>query len=452
MIPPKNLKLFAGLREALSVNWRLSARPSQLPPVGNWMGWLLLAGRGFGKTWVGASYICEEVAARRARRIALIGPTAADVRDTMVEGVSGILACAGIEAPTYEPSKRRLTWRNGTIATLFSSEESDRLRGPQHDLVWFDELAAFADPQTTWDQAMMGLRLGRRPRWIVTTTPRPIGLLKKLILREGVDVVISRGSTYENADNLASAFLEQIKAQYEGTRLGRQELNAEILVDIEGSLWTREILDKARYSGPIPNLKRVVVAIDPSGTSGNDGGDSVGIVVAGLGTDNLGYVLADRTCKLSPDGWGRVAVNAYREFKADRIVAERNFGGAMVQHVIRSVDSSVSYRDVTASRGKIARAEPVAALYEQGKVRHAGALSDLEDQLCGFTGAGYLGDGSPDRADALVWSLSELMLGASFPAPVFGRYGIVTPASSAKSKFDGQITDGDLAGGFATSR
>jgi phage terminase large subunit-like protein len=411
-----NLKLFGHLKDALAHNWRLKARPSQLPPTGDWVGWLLLAGRGFGKTWVGANYINEMAATGQAKRIALIGATAADVRDTMVEGESGILAASPIQArPTYEPSKRRVVWKNGAVATLFSSEESDRLRGPQHGLIWADELAAWNDPKATWDQAMFGLRLGIRPKWIVTTTPRPLALLKSLVAREGAGVVVTRGSTYENEANLAPGFIQEIKNRYEGTRLARQEINAEILEDVAGALWTREALERARYQGPLPDMRRVVVAIDPSGTSGNDSGDSVGIVVAGIGADNIAYVLADRTCKLSPDGWGRVAVNAYREFKADRIVAEKNFGGAMVQHVIRSVDDSVSYRDVTASRGKVARAEPVSALYEQGRVRHAGVFTELEEQALAMTSAGYLGDGSPDRIDALVWCLSELMLNAQAP-------------------------------------
>jgi phage terminase large subunit-like protein len=450
-----NLKLFAHLKDALAHNWRLQARPSQLPPPGDWIGWLVLAGRGWGKTWTGASYINEMAATGQAKRIALIGATAADTRDVMVEGPAGILAASPVHArPTYEPSKRKLTWKNGAIAHLYSSEEADRLRGPQHDLIWADELAAWNDPKATWDQAMFGLRIGRRPRWIVTTTPRPLALLKSLVAREGAgDVIVTRGSTYENARNLAPGFLDEIRSRYEGTRLARQEIEAQILEDVAGALWSRDVLEKARYQGPLPDMRRVVVAIDPSGTSGDDNGDSVGIVVAGIGSDNLAYVLADRTCKLSPDGWGRVAVNAYREFKADRIVAERNFGGAMVQHVIRSVDDSVSYRDVTASRGKIARAEPVAALYEQGKVRHCGALTDLEDQLTAMTSAGYLGDGSPDRADALVWALSELMLNAQTPVACFGTYSASARpfAVQHRSKFDGVVTiDGNT--GFATSR
>jgi phage terminase large subunit-like protein len=245
-----------------------------------------------------------------------------------------------------------LTWPNGAIATTFSSEESDRLRGPQHDAAWFDELAAMTDPSAVWDMASFGLRLGQ-PRWLVTTTPRPIKLLQELLAREGQDVIVTRGSTFDNAANLAPAFLDAIKTRYEGSRLGRQELYAELLLDVPGALWTRDMLDRANGCSDLPDMKRVVVAVDPSGTRGaGDGCDSVGVVVAGLGTDGLGYVLADRTCKLSPDGWGREAVKAYHEFKADRIVAERNFGGAMVEHVIRTVDRNVSYYEVTASRGK----------------------------------------------------------------------------------------------------
>jgi phage terminase large subunit-like protein len=346
-----------------------------------------------------------------ASRIALVAPTAADARDVMVEGPAGILA---VSSPwcraEYEPSKRRLTWPSGAIATTFSAEESDRLRGPQHDAAWFDELAVMADPSAVWDMTMFGLRLGTRPRWLVTTTPKPIKLLRELLAREGHDVVITRGSTFDNAANLAPGFLQTIRARYENTRLGRQELNAELLLDVQGSLWPRDLLDRANGAWKLPDLKRVVVAIDPSGTRGEeDSGDSVGIIVAGLGTDRFGYILADETCKLSPDGWGRVAVQAYHTWKADRIIAERNYGGAMVEHVIRTVDPNVSYKEVTASRGKIARAEPASALYEQGKIRHVGTFIELEDQLAAMTGEGFVGDGSPDRADALVWALTELM-------------------------------------------
>jgi len=416
----------------------------------------VLAGRGFGKTWIASNFANEQAESGQARRIALIAPTAADCRDVMVEGESGILATAPAWCrPEYEPSKRKLSWPNGATALLFSAEEAERLRGPQFDLVLADELAAWKDAQAVWDMAMFCLRLGNRPRWVVTTTPKPLKILKGLIAREGRDVIVTRGSTYENAANLAPAFLEEIKARYEGTRLGRQELNAELLEDVQGALWTREMLERARFKGAVPDLKRVVVAIDPSGTNGQDGGDSVGIVVAGVGMDDLGYVLADRTIKASPAIWGARAVAAYREFKADRIVAERNFGGAMVQHVIRTVDPNVPYREVTASRGKVQRAEPIAALYEQGRVRHVGTFTELEDQLAAMTGDGFAGDGSPDRADALVWALTELMTKPQGAVASFGSYSSFAPAfgsQAQRGKFDGQITEGPLAGGFASSR
>jgi phage terminase large subunit-like protein len=421
MWPHSSISLAAKLAETLADGgWRSKARPSQLPPRGAWHGWMILAGRGFGKTWVGANYTNE--VAESVSRIALIAATAADARDTMIEGESGILRTAPAWfRPTYEPSKRRLTWPNGSEAVAFSAEESDRLRGPQFGFGWLDELAAMQNAQATWDMFQFGLRVGTNPRWLVTTTPRPIKLIKDLVAREDVRLVV--GSTFENEANLATPFLEAIRRRYEGTRLGRQELNAELLMDVQGSLWPRELLERANGAWKLPDMKRVVVAVDPSGTRGQeDGGDSVGIVVAGLGSDGFGYVLADRTCKLSPDGWGRVAVNAYREFKADRIVAERNFGGAMVEHVIRVCDPNVSYREVTASRGKVQRAEPIAALYEQSRVRHVGLFAELEDQMAAMTGAGYSGDGSPDRADALVWALTELMGEVEAPSPTFGVY------------------------------
>ncbi|MBR1156865.1 DNA-packaging protein [Bradyrhizobium sp. JYMT SZCCT0428] len=420
--------IYGQLASALQDNWRMKARASQLPPTGdNWNGWLVLAGRGFGKTRTGAEWVRELVETGAAGRIALVAPTAGDARDVQIEGPAGILAVSSSWfRPVYEPSKRRLTWPNGATASTFSSEESDRLRGPQHDAAWADEIAAMHDPSAVWDMLMFGLRIGKRPRWLATTTPKPIKLLRELLAREGNDVVVTRGSTFDNAANLAPAFLQTIRVRYEGTRLGRQELNAELLLDIPGSLWSRDMLERANGSWRVPEMKRTVVAIDPSGTRGqDDGGDSVGIVVAGLGVDGFGYVLADRTCKLSPDGWARTAVTAYHAFKADRIVAERNFGGAMVEHVIRTVDPNVAYREVTASRGKVARAEPVAALYEQGRVRHLGTFTDLEDQMAALTGDGFMGDGSPDRCDALVWALSELMVGHAVPEIDLGSFCVV---------------------------
>jgi phage terminase large subunit-like protein len=391
--------------------WRARARKEQIAPLGEWRIWLLLAGRGFGKTIAGANWVHELVQSGKYGRIAMVAPTAADARDTMIEGVSGILETApNWNRPVYEPSKRKLTWPNGAVATAFSSEEPERLRGPGHDAAWSDEAAAWNDAQATWDQLQFTLRHGSDPRICVTTTPKPIALIKQLVAQEGKGVIITRGSTFDNAANLAPSFLDAIRARYENTRLGKQELHAALLLDVQGSLWPRDLLDRANGSWKIPDMKRVVVAVDPSGTRGaEDSGDSIGIIVAGLGTDGLGYVLADRTCKLSPDGWARVVVNAYREFKADRIIGERNFGGALIEHTIRTVDRNVAYKEVTASRGKIARAEPISALYEQSKIRHAGSFVELEDQLAAMTGDGYVGDGSPDRADALVWALTELM-------------------------------------------
>lgn len=378
-----------------------------------------MAGRGAGKTRAGAEWVREKVKAG-CGYIGLIAPTAGDARDVMVEGESGILSvCWALDRdrwggtigrPLYEPSKRRLTWENGAQASLFSAEEPERLRGPQHAALWCDELAAWKYLRETWDMAMFGLRLGDHPQTMITTTPRPVGLLRELV--KDPNTVITRGTTFDNARNLAPSFLDALRDKYEGTRLGRQEINAEILEDLPGALWSRAMIDVHRVT-VAPDMRRVVVAVDPSGTSGaSDEGDDIGIVVAGLGVDGRGYILADRTCKLSPDGWGRRAVAAYQEFRADRIVAERNFGGAMVEHVIRTIDRRASYKEVTASRGKVARAEPVAALYEQGRVSHVGGLPQLEDQLCQMAPEGYAGEGSPDRADALVWALSELMIKA----------------------------------------
>lgn len=390
--------------ETLEYEWPYWARPSQLPPPGDWRVWLLLAGRGFGKTRTLAEWVRDRIESGRSGRMALVAPTAADVRDVIVEGESGILAvCPPWNRPLYEPSKRRLTWPNGAIATTYSADEPDRLRGPQHDAAACDEIAAWRYPET-FDMLMLGLRLGNDPRALAATTPKPVRLVRELLAAGTTSV--TRGSTYENAPNLAPAFLTQITAKYEGTRLGRQELNAELLDDVPGALWTRKVLDDLR-TVQVPDLQRIVVAVDPAVTSGEDA-DETGISVAGLGVDGHGYVLGDLSCRMSPEGWARRAVNAFREHRADRIVAEVNNGGDLVERVIRTVDVSVAYKAVHASRGKRVRAEPIAALYEQGKVHHVGAFADLEDQMCAYTPDGY--DGSPDRLDALVWALTELML------------------------------------------
>jgi len=342
-----------------------------------------------------------------------VAETSADARDVLVEGDSGILAVHPPDfRPLYEPSKRRLTWPNGAMATMFNAVEPDQLRGPQHDAALCDELAKWRYARDTWDQLQFGMRLGEHPQVVVTTTPRPIPVLKEILKAD--DTVITRGSTMDNAANLAPTFMKAIVDRYAGTRLGRQELDAEMLDDVPGALWTRLMFDATRVKDP-PPLRRVVIAVDPSGTSGDGEGDDIGIIAAGLGDDGRGYVLGDYSCQLSPEGWARRVAEAYSIHKADRIVAEKNFGGAMVEAVIRAVDGTLPVKMVTASRGKVARAEPIAAFYEQGKVSHVGGFAALEDQCCAMTPSGYVGENSPDRADALVWALSELMLGKHRP-------------------------------------
>ncbi len=406
------LRAAEALREpdaiAMTHEWQLWARPAQLAPAGSWRIWLLLAGRGFGKTRSGAEWVREQVGSGTARRIALVAPTAADARDVMVEGQSGLLAIApGKDRPLYEPSKRRLSWANGAVATLFSADEPERLRGPQFDAAWCDELAAWRYPET-WDNLMLGLRLGVHPRVVATTTPKPVRLIRTLLAAP--DCVVTRGSTHENEKNLAPSFLSAILKQYAGTRLGRQELEAELLEDTPGALWTRDAIERARIAAA-PPLRRVVVAIDPAASSG-ESADETGIVVAGLGEDGHGYVLDDLSGRCRPHEWAARAIAAFHAHKADRVVAETNNGGEMVENTLRMIDPSVAYKPVHAARGKVTRAEPVAALYEQGRVHHVGAMPGLEDQMCAFAPSvvGSAAGSSPDRVDALVWALSELLV------------------------------------------
>ena len=393
----------AGLRW----HWPFWARPDQIAPQGEWDIWLALAGRGWGKTRAGAEWVRQEVESGKAKRIALIAETAADARDVMTEGPSGILAVhPEATRPEYEPSKRRLTWPNGATATLFNATEPDQLRGPQFDLAWCDELAKWRYARETWDQLQFGLRLGDHPRVMVTTTPRPIELVKAILAGQEGKVTVTRGKTMDNAANLAAPFMAKIKARYEGTRLGRQELDAEVLGDLPGALWSMATLDAYRLPSQ-PDLKRIVVAVDPA-VSDTEQSDEHGIIVAGIDEDGRGIVLEDASMKGGPAEWSRRVVSLYRSWGADAVVVERNQGGDMVAHTIRTAGATVNIREVTASRGKHIRAEPIAALYEQGRVAHVGAFPALESQMTQMTSSGYQGDGSPDRLDALVWALTDL--------------------------------------------
>lgn len=393
--------------EAILYDWVTWARPAQLAPDWNWRTWLILAGRGFGKTRTGAEWV--RGIKNKVGRIALVGPTASDARDVIVEGESGIMAISPKwDRPTYEPSKRRLTWDNGAQATLYTADEPERLRGPQHGAAWCDELAAWRYLQEAWDMLSFGLRLGTDPQVVVTTTPKPLPLLKALMADPTTH--LTRGSTYDNAANLAAPFMAAIIKRYEGTRLGRQELNAEILDDAPGALWQREWFDRDRV--PVaPALARIAIGLDPS-TTGGDDSDEAGIIAAGLGTDGRGYVLDDKSLQASPNGWAMAAVDLLHKLKANLIVAEINQGGEMVALTIKTVDAKVTVKTIHASQSKQARAEPVASLYEQRRVSHVGSFPKLEDECCQWVpGSGR----SPNRLDALVYALTELMLGQAPP-------------------------------------
>jgi phage terminase large subunit-like protein len=415
-------------------DWSRWSREEQRPPAGGWQTWLYLAGRGAGKTRSGAEWVRDRIKAG-ARRIALIAPTTDDARAVMVEGQSGILSTAWMHdldaqdnamgRPLYEPSKHRLTWANGAIATTYSAEEPDRLRGPQHDALWADELAAWTDPDHAWDMAMFGLRLGAQPQAMVTTTPRPIPIVREMLAqaeRADATIVVTRGRTHDNALNLAPSFLHRIVGKYEGTRLGRQELNAEVIDEVAGALWTRDAIEAARLATALPPMKRTVISIDPATSSGGHSA-LTGIVGCGLGFDNKGYVLADRSGRYSPGEWANVALSLYDALQADRIVAEGNQGGEMVRHTLITARANAPVRIVFARHGKQARAEPVAALSEQRRIVFAGVFAELEDQLC--TWAPLEGLASPDRLDAFVWAFTDLMLSGA-AAPVLAGPILVT--------------------------
>jgi phage terminase large subunit-like protein len=366
-----------------------------------------LAGRGAGKTRTAAEWLAWKAISNEGTRWAIVAPTHADARDTCVEGESGILNILkeyGV-LRDYNRSISEIFLTNKSRIKLFSGEEPDRLRGPQFHGGWFDELAAFKRPDA-WDQYQFGARLGQHPQTIITTTPRPTKLVKDLVEREGVKVV--RGSTFDNAKNLAPSALAELKLRYENTRLGRQELYGEILDTVEGALWTREVIERARVTD-IPPLIRIVVAIDPAVTNNADS-DETGIVAAGITSDNHYYVLSDKSLRASPDAWARQAVNLYHDLGADKIIAETNNGGDMVTLLIKQVDHSAPVKKVTATRGKQLRAEPISSLYEQGRVHHHGYFAELETQMCEWT---PISNESPDRLDALVWAITELNSGSS---------------------------------------
>jgi phage terminase large subunit-like protein len=399
--------------------WSAIARPSQLPPAGSWRFWLLMAGRGFGKTRSGAEYIREEVQAGRAAEVMLIAATTTDVRDIVVEGPSGIVkVCERIGwRVRYEPSKMRITFPNGAIARTRGADEPDRIRGPECDLAWWDEFGTWKYEES-FTNADFGLRrlgpTGERARAVVTFTPKRTPLVRKLVAHPGS--VVKGGHTLENADNLDPATVQSLTERYGGTNMGRQELGGELLKDVEGAHWSTEMIEAGRITAhDVPPLRRIVVGVDPQGQTGI--ASATGIVAAGVGRPDgadvdHGYVLADESGDFTPNGWAQAVLDLYRERKADRIVAEVNFGGQMVESTIRTVDANAPILMVSASRGKMVRAEPIAALYEQGRVHHVGGFPLLEDEMTGFDGTGP----SPNRMDALVWALTDVMPADDAPA------------------------------------
>ena len=409
-------ELDQGQKNDFDYLWEFDARENQLPPAGDWRVWMIMAGRGFGKTRAGAEWVRMIADSNPEARIALVSASLAEARAVMVEGESGLLAiCRPGHKPHFEPSLHRVRFANGALAQLFSAAEPEALRGPQHSHAWCDEIGKWplSGERATrcWDNLMLGLRLGEDPRVAVTTTPRAVPLVKRLVAQaeKGDEIVITHGKTGDN-DRLPDRFHDAIWSEYAGTVLARQEMEGELLEDIEGALWTRSLLEQSREAGAVPEAARTVVAVDPPASAN---GDECGIIVGALGVDGIARVMAD--CSIggaSPAEWARRVAEAAQEWNADRVVAEANQGGAMVETVLRAADQALPVKLVHASRGKVARAEPVAALYAAGRVRHVGVFARLEDQLCGLlVGGTYAGPGnSPDRADALVWAMSELLL------------------------------------------
>jgi phage terminase large subunit-like protein len=397
-------------RERLDTDWPMFVHAHQAPPAcaaggDPWVTWLIVGGRGAGKTRAGAEWV-RALARAPGQRIALVGESEHEVREVMIEGVSGLIAVHPRGSrPEWIPSRRRIEWRNGSIAQAFSADDPESLRGPQFHAAWCDEIAKWRQAEKAFDMLQFALRLGDRPRQVITTTPRPIPLLRRLIADPRT--AVTRAGTVVNARNLSPAFLSAVVARYAGTRLGRQELDGELIEDRPDALWSRSALEAARVDAA-PPLRRIVVALDPPG-SARAGADACGIIAAGRSEDGLFYVLQDATVAgLSPSGWANKAIGLYRRLQANTLVAEVNMGGDMVRAVLREVDASVPLKEVHATRGKYLRAEPVAALYEQGKVKHVRGFPLLEDEMCDFGADGLSSGRSPDRLDALVWALTEL--------------------------------------------
>lgn len=416
--------------DRVCASWELNAREDQLPPLeaqggGPWTAWIIMGGRGAGKTRTGSEWIkgvmtgAPDFTATPVKRIALIGETMAEMRDVMVEGVSGILAVHDKHnRPIWTPTRGRLQWPNGAVAQVYSAEDPESLRGPQFECAWLDEFAKWRYAEETFDMLQFGLRLGAHPRQVITTTPRPGPFLARLL--KGSRSAVSRAATIRNAENLAPDFLQKIVARYSGTRLSRQELDGELLDDNPDSLWSRSAIDALREEDA-PALQRIVVAIDPPATSTRRA-DACGIIAAGIDTNGIVHVLEDATLSAArPGAWARAALALYHKWQADQLVAEVNQGGEMVAAVIREADEGVPVTMVRATRGKYLRAAPVAQLYEQGRVRHAGILRALEDEMCAFGPDGLPGGKSPDRLDALVWAVTALALGKKPPEPRMRR-------------------------------
>lgn len=407
--------------EELKYTWPFWARDDQLEPEGDWDYWVFNAGRGAGKTRSGAEWVRHKIK-QGFKRIACVAPTKGDIRRVMVEGESGLLnVCwehdktyrgAKMGYPVWSPTNNTISWDNGAKAEFFSAEDPERLRGPQFHAAWADEVAAWRNQQDVWDMLQFTLRLGKHPQVMVTTTPKPTKLMRHLLKSDRS--YVTHGSTFDNAQNLAAPFLEGIRKEYEGTRLGRQELYAEMLEEADGALWSTQMLDACEVDPKdVPQLNRIVVSLDPAITS-NAESDMTGLVVAGIDVNGIGYVLEDATNRYSPAEWAAKAISLYHKYKADRIVAERNQGGEMVRRTLEAEDETVPIRLVHASRGKMARAEPISALYEKEKVKHVRGLDELETQMRTWEPLGSIG--SPDRLDACVWALTDLMLnGVSTP-------------------------------------